>query len=191
MECEFSVELGADDPTLAVPWSSPDGSHLYVDLHLHPEEIPGLSEVKHFPELGDFLRALNAGPLATAKCDAWFDTLMDVDDEPYQAKVKCACYVDVFFAERHQFAGFAQQERAARALVQRLRGSADLAARALVALRRAYFHEHEGFYWTLYVFGYGTETEGARRMWRNALALVRDVVASAPLEAQGRPWENF
>ncbi len=171
MEFEFSVELGPDDPTLAVPWRSPDGTIAYVDLRSSPEAIDSLSEVRAFPELADFLRAFNRHPYATAKCDAWFDTLMDVNDEPYAASLKCASYVDIFFPEA-PLAPFAEIESHARAFVRQVRNCQIDEARAELCLRRAYFASGEGFYWTLYLTGYGSTQEEARAAWAAALKLM-------------------
>lgn len=184
MDAEFSVELGRDDPTLAVPWTSPDGSCGYVDLSAHPEEIDRLSEVLQFQELGQVLHRLNAGgsPYRTAKCDAWFDTLMDVDDEPYESSVKCASYIDVYFAGEHRLAEFPQHEFAARAVVKNLRGLPDQNARVEIAIRRCYFLDAaepaEALYWTLYAFGYGDDISEARAAWGRALGEVCDVLTA-------------
>jgi len=182
MECEFTVELGEDDPTLAVPWRSPDGAMEYVDLREDLSRIDELSEVKEWPELGEFLRALNAGPFATAKCDAWLETLMDVDDEPYAAEMKCASYVDVFFvAPPLQFGGFAEHEAAAKGVVERIRGAEELRARAEIVVRRVYFGEgtqEPGLYWTVYVRGYGEGEETARGEWGKSLEMLAKLLAS-------------
>jgi hypothetical protein len=174
MDAEFSVELGHDDPTLAVPWRSPDGKLAYIDLRQNPEAIEMLSEVRAFPELANVLYALNApGSIyQTAKCDVWFDTLMDIDDEPYDAEMKCASYIDVFFSGRRRLAEFAEHEASAGMVVKHLRGVEDMAARVELSVRRAYFEDDpqgEGFYWTVYVFGYGDDLEGARSHWSLAM----------------------
>jgi hypothetical protein len=169
MDCEFTVELGPDDPTLAVPWHSPDGTVAFLDLKAHPELITQLEEVGQFPELGDFLIALNSDRFATAKCDAWFDTLMDVDDEPYGAAMKCASYVDVFFAGARKLASFADHEQEARAAVQRIRAAEDRHARAEIAIRRAFFEQGDGFYWTVYAFGYGDDQVSSLAAWSKLL----------------------
>ena len=178
MDAEFSVELGADDPTLAVPWQSPDGAVHYVSLRDNPEEVDKLTEVREFPEIGEFLRSLNSrsSKYGTAKCDVWFDTLMDVDDEPYQATVKCVSYVDLFFAGESKLADFAAHERAARAVVQRLRVAPGLRARAEFVVRHAYFSNDQGFYWTVYVFGYGEDAIRARAAWAEALSAVQQAL---------------
>lgn len=178
MDAEFAVELGADDPTLAVPWRSPDGANEFVDLRIQPELIEQLSEVRQFPELGSFLRAVNDSRFASAKCDAWFDQLMDVNDEPYGARMKCASYVDLFFAGAEKFADFAVHESFARDAVLKLREQEELSARAEIIVRRAYFGEDEGMYWTIYVFGYGDAVDGARSSWHRALSLVQEALVA-------------
>ena len=180
MDSEFSVELGADDPTLAVPWRSPDGKIAYVDLRQNPEAIEGLEEVLAFPELGELLQALNApeSGYQTAKCDAWFDTLMDAEDEPYEASMKCASYLDVFFADNGKLAGFEEQERSGRQVVQRVRKAAELQARMELVIRRAYFGEEQGLYWTVYVFGYGEDVSSARASWSDALKVLEAAMIS-------------
>jgi hypothetical protein len=174
MDAELSVELGADDPTLAVPWSTPDGVVAYVDLKRNPAAVDTLEEVVNFPELGPFLLRLNLPDsiFETAKCDAWIETLMDVDDEPYEATVKCGSYVDVFFREPHRLFPFAEQEHRAQNLVKRLRKTEDRRARAEITLRRAYFGDDQGFYWTIYLYGYGDEIAGARSEWARALEIL-------------------
>jgi hypothetical protein len=179
MDAELSVELGAGDPTLAVPWRSPDGVNAYVDLRTHPELIEELSEVRQFPELAEFLRAVNRSRFTSAKCDAWFDQLMDVNDEPYEAKMKCASYVDLFFADAQKLADFATHETTARNVIQNLRRLEELSARAEIIIRRAFFEEDEGLYWTIYVFGYGDSVESARSSWRRAVGLAQSALLAA------------
>lgn len=175
MDAGFSVELDEDDPTLAVPWRSPEGAVAYIDLKEHPESIEQLAEVRNFSELGEFLRTLNGpdSPLETAKCDAWFDTLMDVDDEPYEVMMKCSSYVDLFLSGERKQTKFAEQEAIARTLAQELRETNDIAARVEIILRRAYFEDCTGFYWTVYVFGYGDGLDTARSSWQSALRLLQ------------------
>ena len=172
MDCEFTVELGSDDPALAVPWHDRDGKLAFVDLKARPEAVVQLEEVQEFPELGDFLIALNSGKFATAKCDVWFDSLMDVEDEPYLAAMKCASYVDVFFAGDRKLAGFDEHERLAREAVQRIRAAEDLAARAELVIRRACFEQGEGFYWSIYAMGYGDDPASALSTWSKSLKII-------------------
>ena len=75
MEADFAVELGADDETLEFPWAADADGHRYryYDLKRHPELLAQVEEAQRVPELGEFLRAMNAASsiLETAKCDAW------------------------------------------------------------------------------------------------------------------------
>ena len=74
MQADISVELGPDDPTLALPWSDPEGRYHYYDLRQHPEQINQIEEAKTFSDLRDFLTIVNAAAsnMMSAKCDAWF-----------------------------------------------------------------------------------------------------------------------
>jgi len=60
MDADWSVELGADDPTLAVPWSSPDGSLRFHDLRAQPELLLYIDEASQFAELAEFLACVNS-----------------------------------------------------------------------------------------------------------------------------------
>ena len=177
MECEFSVELGPDDPTLAVPWCSPDGTIQYLDLRANPAAIRDLPEILDFPELADFLRVLNTGDFATAKCDAWFDTQMDVDDEPYGAAIKCASYVDVYLANQ-PLTSFEEHERRARNVVKNIRNREFDNARAEIVIRRAFFSEGQGCYWTIYSTGYGNDQALARENFAKSLKIMSDALSA-------------
>lgn len=99
MLAEWSVECGADDPILVVPWtlepptleSSTPGPSItdpgasfpapaplaptisFVDLREDPYALDQIPEAELHPALAQALRALNAirSPVFTAKCDAW------------------------------------------------------------------------------------------------------------------------
>ncbi|MBI1740685.1 MAG: hypothetical protein HYR57_07370, partial [Candidatus Koribacter versatilis] len=73
MDADFSIELGREDPVLDFPWTDPDGKLAYFDLKRHPELLARVEEAKQFPELEDFLRAVNSAmsSVESAKCDAW------------------------------------------------------------------------------------------------------------------------
>src|SRR5271166_4656139 len=97
MDADWSVELGADDPILEFPWSSPDGSQRYVDLSLHPDAIAEIPEAVRYPELREFLRTFNgpSSPWLTAKCDVWIDQELAEAEEIYDAHLKQSSYVDL------------------------------------------------------------------------------------------------
>ena len=76
MQTEWTVECGAEDAVLVVPWnSSPDlaGISAFIDLRANPAAIDAIPEAEAHPPLMQALRALNAArsPVFTAKCDAW------------------------------------------------------------------------------------------------------------------------
>src|SRR5258708_1343672 len=73
MQTEWTVECGADDPAVVVPWSDPAGGAAFVDLRANPAAIDPIPEAEMHPALMQALRALNANSahVFTAKCDAW------------------------------------------------------------------------------------------------------------------------
>ena len=169
MDADFSIELGREDPVLDFPWSDPAGKLAYVDLKRHPELIAAIEEAESFPELKAFLLAANStrSRFETAKCDAWATTDLNAEEDVYSASHKYACYVDVVFSSADSRLSFAAHERAARTLVESLRRTPDIPAAAEVCVRRCYFNgdadPQAGFYFTLYVSGYGNEPIVARR----------------------------
>jgi hypothetical protein len=96
---------------------------------------------------------------------------MDVNDEPYRSAMKCGSYVDVFLSE-DRLANFAEHERRAREVVRRVREAEEILARAEIVVRRAWFGEEDGFYWTLYVTGYGADIVEAREQWSRGVKCV-------------------
>src|SRR5512146_720998 len=55
VQADFSVELGADDPSLQIPWSSSDPRVQYYDLRSHPELLPQIVETQDNEALAEFL----------------------------------------------------------------------------------------------------------------------------------------
>jgi hypothetical protein len=86
---------------LDFPWTDPAGKVVYLDLKRRPELMSQVQEAAAFPELGEFLRALNSerSRVETAKCDAWATTDLSVEEEIYNASHKFASYVDAVFSE--------------------------------------------------------------------------------------------
>ena len=181
MQSDFSVECGAGDECLELPWASHDGTFHYVDLKANPALIAGLDEARQFPEIADFLRLANSPRSAflTAKCDAGFTREMTVEDEPFGTTAKFGSYVDILFASPSR-SSFEQNEACARNLVRLLQLAPEMPASAELLVRRCFFADggqSEGFYITCYVFGYSdTETE-ARQHWEVALRLVGSALA--------------
>src|SRR5262250_3118090 len=104
MRADYSVELGADDPALEMPWRSDDGSVRYFNLKLHPDLVLNIPEARNHPELSSFLSRINAAefPLETAKCDAWPSRELATEEEAFGAECKFVCYVDLLFSDDSQ-----------------------------------------------------------------------------------------
>jgi hypothetical protein len=117
------------------------------------------------------------GLLETAKCDAWATTELSVEEEIYNAAHKVASYVDVVFSAMDARLALARHEQFANDLVGLLRRAPETPSSAEACVRRCYFAENaekpvqEGFYFTLYVNGYGEDEASARLNWGVALKL--------------------
>src|SRR3954470_5301238 len=153
MQAELTVELGPDDPTLALPWSDPEGRFRYYDLRQHPEQIKEIEEAKTFPDLRDFLVAVNAAPsnMQSAKCDAWFSEELTEEEAIFGAKCKFGSYVDIAFHQQAPQSSFPIHEAFAGRLIELLKRAPDLAAAVEVMIRRAHFESQdngvrEGYY---------------------------------------------
>src|SRR5262249_35681694 len=101
MQADYSVELGADDPALEIPWRADDGSERYFNLKRSPDLVLNIAEAREHPELSAFLSRINAPdfPLETAKCDAWAGTELAPEEEIFGAACKFASYVDLIFSD--------------------------------------------------------------------------------------------
>jgi len=194
MDAEFSIELGGDDPVLDLPWKDPSGKFVYCDLKRRPEMIASIEEAEKSPELAEFLTAVNSADsaLETAKCDVWMTTELSPDEDIYEASHKCASYVDVVLSAIDiRLLSLEQSltihERFAGNLVELLHAAESHSGmRAEVCVRRCYFGDgeaaREGCYFTLYVSGYGSDDDSARRNWGTGLK----IVGKAILQLSGR-----
>lgn len=178
MDADFSIELGRDDPVLDFPWKDPAGPLAYVDLKRHPELMARIEEAEKFPELREFLRAMNSARsmVETAKCDVWSTTELSPEEDIYRASHKFASYVDVVFPNIDVRLSLPIHEQFVRKLIELLRRTPETPSAAEVCLRRCYYEEDgsvgEGFYVTLYVSGYGHDDAGARLNWGVGLKLM-------------------
>src|SRR4051794_1193025 len=169
MEAELTVELGAEDPTLAVPWSDPEGHFQYFDLRRTPGDVDQISEALTFPNLRDFLLAMNAAPstLQTAKCDAWFSEELTEEEAIFGASCKFGSYVDAFFHVPAPRQSFPMHEVFGARMVELLKRAPELPASFEAIIRRAHFEVdgevREGYYFTLYVLGYSDDEQQARQ----------------------------
>jgi hypothetical protein len=182
MDADFSIELGRDDPALDFPWSDLGGKFAYFDLKRHPELLTSISEATAFPELAEFLRTVNSpkSTVESAKCDAWTTDEISAEEEIFGASSKCASYVDLVFSGLEQRRSFPLHELFARRLVELLRRTPETPSGMELCVRRCYFRDEagisDGFYWTLYVNGYGDDAARARQNWGIALKLVGNAV---------------
>jgi len=183
VQAGFSIECGVGDECLEMPWASEDGALRYVDLRQDLARIADLEEAQRFPELADFLRAINSprSGFQSAKCDAGFTREMTVEDEVFGTNGKFGSYVDVLFTSSVLQSSFEQHEATARKLVELLQRLPETPAAMELLIRRCYSSTEnaapEGFYFTCYVFGYSDSEVEARQYWSIALHLVANALA--------------
>jgi hypothetical protein len=181
VQADFAVELAAEDETLELPWAAGDGLR-YYDLKRQPELLLDLEEARRTPELGEFLTAVNspASLIETAKCDVWSTTEMTVEDEIFGAPCKFGSYVDLLFTDQVSRFSFPQHEQWAKRIIQLLKRVPEIPSSAEFLIRRCFYHEsseiREGFYMTLYLFGYGDDESQARQQWGIGLKLVDNAI---------------
>jgi hypothetical protein len=192
MEADWSVELAAADPVIAVPWADPCGDKCkFVDLRLGSHFIDQIEEARTRPALRSALLLLNgvSSPLWTAKCDAWTSSPDQGDEpfDPYEMDAKpgetafgAGSYIDLLPREaRECFDSREQWERWMRALTERLRGTPASAARVELVLRPAQVEGVQGFGVTWFVEGCGPTAPCAGQKWGEALDLALAVVMQA------------
>jgi hypothetical protein len=188
MDADFSVELGGEDPVLDFPWTDASGRLTYFDLKRHPELLARVEEAKELPELAEFLGCVNSARSAveSAKCDVWATQELTTEEEVFAASHKFACYVDLVLSEIGQRQSFPEHERFAKRLAALLRRAPEMSSSAEVCVRRCFFGEgsetREGFYFTVYVNGYGNEEAAARRNWTIGMKLVGSAVVQLSAE---------
>jgi hypothetical protein len=204
VQADFSIECGADDECLELPWASEDGALRYVDLKQNPALIADLDEARHFPDIADFLRITNSAGSAfqTAKCDAGFTQELTFEDEPFGTSGKFGSYVDVLFASPVARRSLEQNEACVGSLVRLLQRAPEMPASAELLVRRCLFAEDrtdaddrindddddrtdvEGFSLPCYVFGYSDNEEEARRHWGIALRLLGSALIQISTERE-------
>ncbi len=182
MDADFSIELGTKIRCWIFLGTDPAGKLAYVDLKRHPELLATIEEAKKFPELGEFLRTINSSrsALEMAKCDVWETTELNAEEEIYNAAHKFASYVDVLFTEDDARPTLPAHEQFARKLVELLHRAPETPSAAEVCVRQCYYGAddgiREGFFFTLYVSGYGNDSAGARQNWAVGLKLTGNAI---------------
>ena len=181
MLAEWTVELGADDARLEVPWSTEDGSSRYLDLKRQPELLLEIPEACAYPELAEFLNWANSpeSPFETAKCDAWASRQIDVEDEVFGEPCKFGSYVDLLFVDKDRRSQFSENEHFVQSLAKLVRHAPEMASAAEFIVRRCVDHRdgtQELFYITFYLHGYGEDEHQSRERWAIALKMVRHAI---------------
>ena len=187
MQAEVSVELGAQDDCLEVPWSSPEGEVRYYDLRRRPELLLNVAEAYNNRELGEFLASINSSYsiLETAKCDTWLSDKMTEQESIYGAPWKFGSYVDLIFTEMRPRMSLQSHQELADSISRLLRRVPEIPAAAELVVRRCYYHDLEapdpdvsetGFCVTLYLYGYGDDETEARQRWAIALKVVENAL---------------
>ena len=194
MDADFSVELGADDEALELPWSSPDGQLRYYDIRNQPDLLLYVTEANRFQELAEFLAAVNSPKslFQTAKCDVWIEHELQEAEAIYGAKLKQASYVDILIAEANESGPrfeFERHERLADRLVQLLNRAPQISVAAEFIVRRCYYHLSDepvrpGYYVTFYCFGYGDDEPEARKRWGIGMNLVQNAILQLSAEVR-------
>lgn len=183
MEACYSVELGAEDATLDLPWSDPEGHAKFFDTAADPALIVGIPEAHGRPELLEFLMRANGerSGFTSAKCDVWSTEELEYEDVIFNATTKFGGYIDLVFTDDRRYS-FETHESFAREFAKRVRMSDDIPATTELIVRRlheqnASLTEHDdAFYFTLYVFGFGSAEAEARGNWAHALKIVADAL---------------
>src|SRR6185369_8911479 len=123
MDADFSVELGADDPTLDFPWEAPGTPLRFFDIKSEPELLRFIDEAERYRELHDFLAAINSqsSMFQTAKCDVWTVEELDPSEDIYEGSQKLASYVDLVSSTPNlPRADFPAHEKLAKRIVELL-----------------------------------------------------------------------
>ncbi len=182
MQVDWSVELGAEDDQLEMPWSSPKGDVRYYDLKRRPELLLNVEEAHHNQELGEFLVSTNSehSVLETAKCDTWLTNELSEEESVYQAAWKFGSYVDLLFTDDALRFSFHDHERFADAACTLLKRAPEISAAAEFIIRRCHYHAgvetKDGFYLTFYLYGYGADEDEARKRWGIGIKLVENAL---------------
>ena len=170
MEADWSVEIGADLPVIAVPWEG------FIDLRHAPSLASGLEEAATAPALARALVTLNAAisPVFTAKCDLWLLTPDDIDPLEFgasreQAQQGIACYIDVIARDAGVFASFAAHEAWVRAATAELHEVELPRARVEYVVRASRVDDFEGFAVTLYAAAGAVKEEDVKSVFHDAL----------------------
>ncbi len=172
MEADWSVEIGAGSPTIALPWTG------FRDLSaLTAEQVAAsIPEAAGEPALATALARMNAwsSRVRTSKCDVWqlgaeeLD-IYEFDTTKEEAQAGRASYLDVLPRDPAVFGSFVLVETWARSFARALALVPLGSARAEVVVRAACVEDRRGYALTLYAFGCGRDRAAATTAWASAL----------------------
>lgn len=170
MEADWSVEVGADLPMIAVPWEG------FVDLRRGFSSISEIHEAFATPELAQALIRLNreSSRVFTSKCDVWALTADEIDPLEFDAEKKnaeqgIACYIDMILRDQVIGASFKAHEQWVRSASTELRRTELPQARVELVVRPANVDANSGFGITLYVAACGADAVAATSIFQTAL----------------------
>jgi hypothetical protein len=110
----------------------------------------------------------------------WATTELTPEEEIFGASHKFASYVDLVLSNVDRRPSFPEHERFAKRLAALLRGAPEMSSSAEVCVRRCFLGEgretREGFYFTVYVNGYGNDDAAARQNWAIGIKLVGSAI---------------
>ncbi|MGH9676449.1 MAG: hypothetical protein ACRD36_05050 [Candidatus Acidiferrum sp.] len=184
MQADFSLELGAQDDSLELPWSDLGGKLRYYDLKRQPELLLHVQEAFDNEELGQFLVSLNSSNslLETSKCDTWTSYELNEEEKIYGVECKFVSYVDLVFACAEERYALEAHERFVRSLCNLLKRAPEIASAAEFIIRHGYFHSpqepetQQGFGITFYLSGYGDSEAEARARWNIGMKVVENAL---------------
>lgn len=194
MDADYSIELGQDDPVLDLPWADPDGNVRYHNVKAEPALVAQIPEAVAYPELMEFLRAVNSrlSAVESAKCDVWRADQLDAEEEVFGAPNQVGSYVDVAFSDIDSRRSFEFHKQFATRLVELLKRTPETLSSMEIFVRRCFFdveeQTQEGLYMTVYVNGYGYDEAQARLNWGIALRMVGHAIVQ--LSASGGTQES-
>jgi hypothetical protein len=196
MEADWSVELGATDPVITVPWAAcgeDEPKCRFVDLRLYPHLVAEIEEARGRTALRSALVLLNGvtSQLWTAKCDVWnrgpeggddpFDPY-EMDAEPGETAFGAGSYIDLLPRDLEMSQCFDGQEQWLRTVTEKLRGIPASAARVELVLRRAVVDGVPGYGMTWFVEGCGATAQRAEQAWGGAFDLALAAIMDVPTE---------
>jgi len=181
MLATFTVEIGAGLPRLSVPWRDSGNAEAsgFIDLRARPDMLASLPEAVD-PALYGALAALNSpgSSLFTAKCDLWHESTFDEEEQGFfpTALRTCASYIDVLWVDPVLRSSFAACERKMQQWVADMRQISNETASTEFILRSCEVEGAPGFYWSVYISGFGVDPAETYRYWSEALLQVVDVM---------------